>query len=336
MSTKLLTIAVFNEANGWRLPDRHVDRIALAAGDSIEIHRTSSRAELSQALDETAYLIGQPPADDEMLSRCHQLEWLQLTGAVGDFELSLFPALHSGVRVCTAASIRAPQVAEQAMCLILALLRRLDLSLQAQAEQRWASIEIASKVRTLWGTTLGVVSMGPIGKEIALRARAFGAHVLATERAGVNAADVADEVLGAHQISELMARSDVVVVSTPRAPATEGMIGRTQLGQMKPTAILIDVSRGGVVQQQALIEVLRRGKIAGAGIDVFESEPLPPNSPLWTLTNVILTPHVSSATPMYWNRATEIICENLTRLAQGKRLIDEVHEEWYRPTTKTT
>lgn len=336
MATKRLTIAIFNEANDWRLPDRYVARIAEAAGAGIEVQSACSRAELAQALEDTAYLIGQPPADDAMLARSSQLEWLQLTGAVGDFELSLFPALHSGVRVCTAASIRAPQVAEQALGLTLALLRRFDLSLQAQVEQRWASVEIASKVRTLWGATLGIVSMGPIGKEIAHRAKAFGAHVLATERAGVSAAEVADEVLAPHQTSELMARSDIVIVSAPRTPATEGMIGKTQLGQMKPSAILIDVSRGGVVQQQALIDVLRRGKIAGAGIDVFETEPLPPNSPLWTLPNVILTPHVSSASPAYWSRATEIVCENLSRLSDGRPLIDEVLEEWYRPTTKPT
>lgn len=331
--SKCLTIAIFNEAERWRLPDRYVERITQAAGQDIETHSVGSRAELHEQLERTTYLVGHPPTDDEQLARSTRLEWIQLTGAVGDFELSMFPALRGGVKVCTAASIRAPQVAEHAMALMLALLRRLDLIFDAQDEQRWDARGVSSKIRTLWGSTVGVVSMGAIGREIASRARAFGAHVIATERPGVSAADVADEVLPPQQASELMGRSDVVIVSAPRTPTTEGMIGKSMLGQMKPSAFLIDVSRGGVVQTQPLIDALRRGKIAGAGLDVFENEPLPPNSPLWNLPNVLISPHVSSASPAYWARATDIVCDNITRLKDGQPLLDEVSPEWYRSPT---
>ncbi len=329
MADKRLTLAVFNESGGWRLPDSLVTRIVDAAGPSVEVVCAESRADVDGVIAETNYLVGMPPADEETLMAAGQLEWIQLTNAVGDFELSLLPALRSGVRVCSAASIRAPQVAEHALALTLALSRRLHDALEAQHEQRWAPDEIASKLVTLHGATAGIVSMGPIGREIATRLQALGMHVIATEREGVSAADVAEEVLGAHQTGELLARSDVVVVSAVRTPATEKLIGRDQFGQMKKTALLIDVSRGGVVQQSALIEALHKGKIAGAGIDVFETEPLPPNSALWTLDNVIITPHISSASPAYWSRASEVVCENLQRLRDGQPLIDEVAQEWY-------
>ncbi|HBS29461.1 MAG TPA: D-2-hydroxyacid dehydrogenase [Phycisphaerales bacterium] len=239
------------------------------------------------------------------------------------------PAIRAGVRVTTAASIRAPQVAEHALALLLALTRRLRQAWAAQGERRWAAEAIAPAVRDLAGATAGVVAMGTIGQEIAQRLKAFGMHVLATRKDPANPYMFVDEVLAPERMHELLARSDAVIVATPRTPVTEGLITKGLLGQMKPSALLVDVSRGGVVSQGALVTALQKGKIAGAALDAFETEPLPPNSALWGLENVILTPHVASASPRYWQSATEIVCRNLARLREGRPLIDEVTPEWY-------
>lgn len=325
-----LTIAVFNESSKWVLPETYADQISEAAGDSVSVVRVTSRAELSKALPETDYLIGLPPIEDLSVLRQGRIKWIQLTSSIGDFDAIIAPAIDSGIRVSTAASIRAPQVAEHAMALLLALTRRLHAAWNAQEHQRWDPDQIAQTVRDLSGATAGVVAMGTIGQEIAQRLKAFGMHVIATRKDPANPYMFVDEILSPDHLSELMARSDAVVVAAPRTPVTEGLIGKSMLGHMKPSALLIDVSRGGVVTQSALINALRKQKIAGAALDAFEVEPLPPNSALWGIPNVIITPHVASASPRYWQNATEVVCRNLTRLRENRPLIDEVTPEWYR------
>lgn len=327
-----LTISVFNESREWSLPSPFVDRIRKSAGEQVEVVSVKNRAELLEALPETDYLVGLPPTDDQLFRRGGRLKWIQLTGSLGDLESALLPALRSGVRVTTAASIRAAQIAEHAMALTLALTRRLDAAFALQTDQRWAPDAIAKQLRTLRGATVGIVAQTLVAREIALRARTFGAHTLATRRSTADKPEGIDEVMPESQLSEMLARSDVVIVAAPKTPATESLIGRVQFGNMKREAILINVGRGGVVHSAALLEALQRQRIAGAGIDVFESEPLAPNSPFWSMPGVIITPHVASASPTYWSEATELVCQNIVRLRRNEPLIDEVDEQWYAPT----
>ncbi len=329
-----LTIAIFNEQREWSLPSAFVERITKAAGDDVDVTTVKNRAELLDALPETDYLVGLPPTDDQLFQRRGRLKWIQLTGSLGDLESALLPALRSGVRVTTVASVRAAQIAEHAMALALALVRRLDTAMSLQADQRWAPDELAPKLRTLRGATLGIIAQTSVGNEIAARAKAFGMHILATRRAPGAPTNVIDEIMPESQLSEMLARIDILVVAAPKTPATEYLIGRTQFGQMKRSAFLIDVSRSGVVQQSALVDALQRQRIAGAGIDVFENEPLALNSPLWSLPNVIITPHVASASPAYWSDATELICRNIVLLRNEQPLIDEVDEKWYAPMSR--
>lgn len=326
-----LTISVFNESREWSLPSPFVDRIRTAAGDGVTVVSVGNRAELLEALPDTDYLVGLPPTDDQLFQRSGRLKWIQLTGSLGDMESGLLPALRSGVRISTAASIRAAQIAEHAMALILALTRRLDVSISLQADQRWAPDVVARQMRTLRGATMGIIAPSVVSHEIALRARPFGAHTLATRRDPGGSPGAIDEVMPESQLTEMLARSDVVVVAAPRTPATDGLLGRVQFGHMKRDAILVDVGRGGVVQQSALLDALQRQRLGGAGIDVFENEPLAPNSPFWSLPNVIISPHVASASPAYWSEATDLVCRNLERIRQNESLIDEVDEQWYAP-----
>ena len=119
-----------------------------------------------------------------------------------------------------------------------------------------------------------------------------------------------------------------IIVATPRIPATDDLIGARQFKVMRPGMVLIDVGRGGVVNQNAMLDALRRGRLAAAGLDVFATEPLPPASPLWTMPNVIVTPHISAASPHYWEHAVEVIATNLNRMLSGEPMIDEITHEW--------
>lgn len=333
MPAERLTIAIFNQSRSWSLPSVFVDRIAAAAGPDVETRSARSRSELLDLLPETTYLVGLPPGDEAIMQRGPRLKWIQLTGSLGDTELALLPALRAGVRISTAASIRAPQVAEHAICLALALTRRLDIACAQMAERNWAPQLIGPRLRTLRSATLGLIAEHSVRLEVATRAKALGMHVLAAMREPRETPGVIDEAMPQGQLPELLSRSDVVIVAAPRTPSTAGLLNKTQIGRMRREAILVNVSRAGVVHEAALLDALVRQRIGGAGIDVFDSEPLSPNSPFWSLPNVIITPHVAAASPTYWDDATRLICENVKRLKSHMPLIDEAPEEWYAPAT---
>jgi len=324
---RVLTIAVFNEKSGWTLPDAHVTRIRDAAGPDTEVRTVRSRAELLEALPDTHELIGFPLGESELAEHAHNLRWIQLTGSVGDAFSALQYALSRGVRVSSAAGIRAPQCAEHVVMLLLALMRRLDIAVHAQTQRRWATAEIAPRVVDLEGAVVGIVAISVIGRAIAQRLKAFGVEIIATRPPGAHPGDdlvSVDEMMPDTDLRELMARSDAVVFATPFLPGSIDSIGKRELDHLKHGAILVDSSRGGIVQQSALVNALKSGRIAAAALDVFEHEPLPPDSPLWSMPNVIITPHVSSSSPRYWDRATEAACHNLQRLRDGRPLQGEL------------
>ncbi|MFG0292400.1 MAG: NAD(P)-dependent oxidoreductase [Phycisphaerales bacterium JB050] len=328
MTSGLLTLAIFQEANRWRLPDAHVEAIRAAAGD-VEVRTVGTRAELLQLMPETTQLVGFPLTYDQFDQLGKSVQWVQMTGPLGDAISSLLPAVKRGVRVSTAASIRGPQIAEHAVALTLALLRHIDDAVLAQTEHRWAAAEIAPVMRSLHGSTVGIVAFGTMRDEIAQRVKALGVQVLATSTSPDEDHIHIDEMLELPQLEDLLVRSDVVIVASPRHPGSKPLIGRRELARMGNDTFLIDVSRGGVVDQVALLEALRRQRIAGAGIDAFETQPLPSASPLWTMPNVIITPSVAAASAHYWEHATEVICRNIKRFAKGRPLIDELTTDWF-------
>jgi phosphoglycerate dehydrogenase-like enzyme len=328
MAKGALTLAIFQEAMQWRLPDAHVAAIRSAAGD-LEVRTVATRAELLDALPRTSQLIGFPLTYDQFEQLGKTVEWVQMTGPLGDAITSLLPAVRRGVRVATAASIRGPQIAEHAIALTLALLRRIDDAVLAQTEHRWAAGEIAPLMRSLHGSTVGIVAFGTMRDEIAQRVKALGVHVLATSTDPDDDHIHIDEMMELPRLEKLLVRSDVVIVASPRHPGSKPLIGRREFSRMGEETVLIDVSRGGVVDQSALLEALRRQRIAGAGIDAFETQPLPSASPLWTMPNVIITPSVAAASAHYWEHATEVICRNIRRFAEGRPLIDELTTDWF-------
>ena len=325
----VLTIALFHESSGWSLPERYVEQIRTAAGDRMEVRRVTSRHELLEALPETTHLIGLPLTEEQFRPHVERLEWIQLGHSSGDASDVLLMALEAGARVTSAATFRSPQVAEHAMALVLAMLRRIDAAVRAQEEHRWAAEELSGGAHSLNGMKLGVLSTDRIDDEIGRRARCFGAEVLALRRLDGSAPEAVDEVIDRGEIDSLIKRSDVVVVAMPRTPSSRNLVDTARVKMMKQTAYLVDVSRSGVVEQEALLRALRKRRIAGAGLDVFETEPLPKASPLWTMANVIVTPHICAATPDYWSRATVVFCENVRRILAGEPLLDELRPEWF-------
>ena len=175
---------------------------------------------------------------------------------------------------------------------------------------------------------MGIIGLGSIGAEIAAKAKIFNVRVLdLSRRAGSIQLPVVDEIFPPEELPTLLQRSDFVVLAVPLTPETQGMIGEEELRQMKKTAVLVNIARGGVFQEEKLSRAIKEGWIAGAVLDVFETEPLPPDSELWKLENVIITPHVAGTTPHYYRRSTTLFIEKLKRYLIGESLINLIDKK---------
>jgi len=246
-----------------------------------------------------------------------RLKWIQLTSAGADRLLGS-GFIQQGVTVTTVSGLHATPIGEFILQSILMLAKRAPQYMRSQARHEWSRF----MPRELHGSTVGIVGIGNIGAEAGRLAKAFGCRVIATKRSATKpeSAPYADEILPSSELPRLLAESDYVVLSMPLTPETRGMIGETELRMMKPTASLINIARGPVVVEEALIRALREGWIAAAALDVFDKEPLPDDSPLWDMENVILSPHISGGTEIYNVRAVEIFAENLRRYLDGQPL----------------
>lgn len=260
--------------------------------------------------------------DRDILAAAGRLKWVQCRYAgVDNF---LFPEMvKSAVLLTGSSGIHGTQVSEHAMSLILAWTRRLPEFIGHQLKAQWRRPEGVSVCDEVWGKTVGIIGLGTIGAEIAVRAKAFNAYVLGLDVRKIQLPQV-DEVLPLDKLSLFLQRSDFVVLAVPLTPETRGLIGEEELKQMKKTAVLVNISRGEVVQEEKLIKAIKEGWIAGAALDVFEHEPLPPESELWRMANVIITPHVAGTSPHYDQRAVSLFKENLKRYLSGIPLINLV------------
>jgi phosphoglycerate dehydrogenase-like enzyme len=242
----------------------------------------------------------------------------------------------SGQLVFTnSAGIHGPPMAETVLAMILHFLRGLDLARQGQAEGRWNAAPFwraDAPLTELSQVTVGIVGYGGIGREIARRTRALGARTLGLRRTPPEAPvdDLGVEVLAGHGpegLGRLLEQSEVLVVVAPETPATRGLLGRARLEALPRGAIVVNAARGSLVDEGALAELLASGHLRGAGLDVFATEPLPPESPLWALSNVLITPHVSAVSQAFWRRETDLIVENLAALLEERPLRNRVDPE---------
>lgn len=231
-----------------------------------------------------------------------------------------------GIILTSSAGRSAPALAEHALFFMLALATRSRDLYEAQRRRHWG-IRNRGKARPLFGSTLGIVGLGHTGKELATRAKAMGMTVFGYRRHAGETPPGVDRVFcseAGDPLDALLAGSDYVVLALPLTDATHGLIDRQALAAMKPGAYLINIARGAIVDEAALLDALRAGRLAGAGLDCFSVEPLPKSSPLWRAPNLIVTPHFTPRLPDRDGRTVDIICENIRRYRADERLLNEV------------
>lgn len=319
--SRVLLIAVYRENAGWALEAKYVDAVRQAALGHFEVVQVRADAEFEARLAETEVMFGWH-LTPENLPRAANLKWVQATSAGVDW--ALWPEFAaSPVIITSAVGIHTTEMSEHALLMMLALTRRLPHFVRCQAKKKWDR-SVGDEMGELFGKTLGVIGLGSIGEALAARAKALGMKVLGVKHSPLGYRGAADEVVGPGAMERVFRESDYVVNLLPLTKETRGVISAAVLAAMKPDAFFISIGRGPTVDEKALVAALKNRRIAGAGLDVFEEEPLPKKSPLWDMQNVIITPHVGGLTPRYWERATELFCRNLARYIAGEELINVV------------
>ncbi len=287
-----------------RLPDREV---------LVWTHEDELRAGIGEI---EALLAFRPPRG--IWAGAARLRLFQMMGAGVDALLPA-PDLPAAVRIANARGIHGPHMSEFALAMVLALAKRVPRALEQSRDRLWKPYG----VDTIAGRTLAILGLGSIGAAVAELASRLGMHVVGTQREPKPIPHVA-EIVRPESTEQVLREADFVVVLLPLTPETRGALGARELAWLKPTAYLINLARGGIVDEDALADALRSGRLAGAALDVFAEEPLPASSPLWSAPNTILTPHVAGLGPGYMERLTEIFAENLDRIENDLPLRNEV------------
>lgn len=297
---------------------------ALVAGMRCEVVRTAAELEARIAHADVLSISGL--WRNELAPKAPKLKLIQSISAGTDqYDRAVLKA--HGIRLASAQGVNANAVAEHAIALILSLSRQLHLLRDAQHERRWRPMQGDRRIREdeVIGKTVLIVGLGRIGQRVAALCKAFGMTVIGTRRDPASGGGAADEVHATSALTSLLPRADVVVLACALTPETTGLIGAPQLAAMKPTAVLVNVARGKVVDEPALIAALQAKGIAGAAIDVTVEEPLPSTSPLWTQPQVIVTPHSAGETVRYEDGVIRLLLENVARLQRGEtRLANEI------------
>jgi D-2-hydroxyacid dehydrogenase (NADP+) len=262
----------------------------------------------------------------EQFALARKLKWLHSTAAgVGQL---MYPELQkSGIEVTNASGVHRIPMAEHVLGTLIALARRFPDCFRYQQQSRWAQRELWNapvRLRELRGQILLFIGFGAIGREVAKVIRPLGMRVWAVTRSGVAAEGLAEQAFPASKLEEALPQADFVVLAAPETPETRKMIGAREFALMKPSAYFINVSRGALVDEPALISALEQHKIAGAALDVASQEPLPPENPLWKLDNAFITPHMSAVSEHLWERQTDLLMENLERWFAGEELLNRV------------
>lgn len=314
-----------------RLPDRNdlticFAHVAYQMADRFAARETGVKHFQVWSLDDLYARIGEAHVvvvsgfwRNELLSKATNLRFIQSIGAGVD-QFSQEELRARQIRLASARGVNKNAVSEHTMAHILAFARHIHTGRDHQHKHQWRGMlsDLTVREDELGGKTLLIVGMGDIGSRVAKLAKAFDMHVIATKRDPSTAVGPADEVHASDQLPALVGRADYVVLNCPLTPQTENLIDAEILKAMKPSAHLINMARGRVVDEGALIHALQTGEIAGAGLDTTVEEPLVPDSPLWTMENVIITPHTAGETRRYEENVIDILLENLQRLWQGE------------------
>lgn len=287
--------------------------------DSIVV--LGSNDELAEEIQDADAYFGWLPRDTYLKAR--NLKWVQSPSAGVEWLARVPELVESDVVVTNTRGAHAQTIAESAFAMLLFLTRGLARSYAQQAKKAWTRPEEGA-LRGISGLTMGVIGIGNIGGAVAQRAHGFDMRVIAADAHAVSHADYVEKLYLADGLGEVLKASDIVVVTAPITPVSRGMIGPDEIALMKPSAYMIVVSRGGIVDQVALAKALEEGRLAGAGLDATDPEPLPADSPLWTAPNVVITPHCSGSSAQTTALVWRIFEDNVHRFAEGKPLANTV------------
>ena len=321
----------------WCMPEPDTERVRAALPQDWELVRVLEEADgsgdgaprqsssLLSALQGAEVYIGMG-IPRELFTQSAAVRWVH-SGAAG-VGSSLFDELvESEVIFTNSAGTHGVPMAEHAIAMMFYLARALDYAEAGRRERHWNRdpiVRAPSPVSELTGSVVGVIGYGGIGREVGRRAWGLGMRVWAVKRHPDGGYEEVERLLGPADLHEVLSGSAYVVLTVPHPPETEGLIGAAELAIMKPGAVLINVARGSIVDEEALVAALESGSIRGAGLDVYVEEPLPAQSRLWDLENVCLTPHVGGVSPNFWERETDLIIENLRRYLAGEPLLNVV------------
>lgn len=311
----------------WNIPQAHVERLAAQFPQHRFFHARDEHEGRDLIADAEVAFSAQISRDQ--LARAARLRWIHSPAAgVGGM---LYPEMRARPIVITnSRGMAAETMAEHAVAVTLAMFRRLPVAVRRQSERRWAQDEISAGIpnRAVSGAEILVVGLGAIGSAIAAKFTALNARVRGIRRRPDSGSHPGvQEVAGPDKLHALLSRADVVLISAPETSATRHFIGVRELASMKQDALLVNLSRGKLVDESALVQALRTGVIGGAALDVFEHEPLAEESPLWSLPNVLITPHTSGFRPDHWDAATALFAGNLRRFEGGDPLLNVVDKE---------
>ena len=308
----------------WRPPPELAELIRRRWPELRVLHLTRGEDVTAEIPDTDIFVGIQLRPEQFQLAR--RLKWIHSTAA-GVRQL-MYPELRdSGIVLTNASGVHAIPMAEHVVGMMVALAHDFPGAMRNQLRSRWAQQEMwdgPARPVELFGRVALLIGFGAVGRAVAERLRPFGMSVWAVTRSGNADPALAARVFSAPELDSALPGADFVVLAAPQTPETHHMIGERQLALMKPSAFLINVARGSLVDEPALLAALKRRGIAGAGLDVAAEEPLPASSPLWSLENVLITPHTSGISIRLWEREGELLLDNLERWFSGRALRNQV------------
>lgn len=322
-NTKLV-IAVWHSFSEWNAKPLMADTLR-QRWPQMKIVQATNAEQLPAELPDADIFVGsvlRPP----QFALAKKLKWVHSTSAgVGQL---MYPELRSsGVVVTNASGIFSVPMAEHIIGMILALARNFPDSVRQQDKAIWSQQELWDKPQHLAevnGTLLLIIGYGSIGREVAQRARGLDMRVWGVTRSGKGDLTHAEKIVPSHELSDVLPHADYVLLCAPATQETNALIGAEQLTQMKPGARIVNVGRGSLLDESALLAALQNGTLAGAALDVTETEPLPANSPLWHAPNLFITPHTSALSERLWLRETAMLVDLLERWFDGRELFNSV------------
>ncbi len=302
-----------------------IDAVSDGSGDgSGQVH-----PEVSAAVGDAEVYMGYG-IPSELLRAGPSLRWVH-SGAAGVFGSLTAEMRARDVLFTNSAGIHAEPIADTVLGMLLYFARGFDHAVRAQSRGAWDKAPFYDGDQTpreLAGAVVGIVGFGGIGRAVHRRVAALGCRTLALRRRPVAEPIEAGELLwGPGGFDRLLSESDYLVLAAPGTAATDELLGADELARMKPSAVVVNVARGHLIDEAALATALRTGRLRGAALDVFRKEPLAPDSPLWRLTGVLITPHVSAVTDRFWRRETDLIVENIRRYRVGEPLLNLVDKD---------